>query len=121
MPAGRPVLAVLEVEGPGDEFDLASPGDLEVTYVYRSSTPGSEALLLSAVEKLNFPAGRVDAFVHGEAVATRALRTHLLAERGVDRSALSVSPYWRRGYTDEQWRSIKAQWQRDVERDVPAG
>lgn len=114
------MLAVLEVDGPGDEFDLTSPGELETTYVYRCATPDPNGLLLSAVEKLNLPAGRVDAFVHGEAVATRALRTHLLAERGFDRSALSVSPYWRRGYTDEQWRSVKAQWQRDVERDVPA-
>lgn len=120
VPAGRPVLAVLEVDAPGDEVDLVSPGDLETTFVYRSATPGRDGVLAAAVEKLNFPAGTVHAFVHGEAVATRAIRTHLLAERGVDRATLSVSPYWRRGDTDEQWRTVKASWQREVEQDVPA-
>ena len=23
---------------------------------------------------------------------------------------LSLSPYWRRGHTDEQWRSVKRDW-----------
>ena len=34
------------------------------------------------------------------------------------REALSVSPYWRRTYTDERWRDIKRDWLAEVERDV---
>ncbi|MBC7375492.1 MAG: siderophore-interacting protein, partial [Frankiales bacterium] len=44
----------------------------------------------------------------------------LLRHRAVQREDLSASPYWRRELTDEQWRSVKAAWQREVELDVPA-
>ena len=77
-------------------------------------------LLLGRCAHSPLPSGRACAFVHGEAVATRAVRAHLLREGVVHREDLSVSPYWRRPMTDEEWRSIKAAWQREVEQDVPA-
>jgi NADPH-dependent ferric siderophore reductase len=55
-----------------------------------------------------FPAGRVHAFVHGEAGVVRALRRHLLDARGVPRDDLSVSGYWRRGDDEEGFRVFKA-------------
>jgi NADPH-dependent ferric siderophore reductase len=119
VPTGRPVIAVLEVEDHDGEVALDSPGDVEVTWVHRRGRT-DEDLLLSATRELRLPGGRGVAFVHGEAVETRHLRTYLLTEQVVAREDLSVSPYWRRGHTDEQWRSIKAAWQRDVELDVPA-
>lgn len=56
----------------------------------------------------------MDAFVHGEAVATRAVRQVLLTARTVDLAHLSCSPYWRRGHDDEQWRQVKGDWVRSV-------
>ena len=56
--------------------------------------------------------------MHGEAGETRAVRRHLLADRGLDGEQLSCSPYWRRGLTDEAWREIKAAWNAEVARDV---
>ena len=44
----------------------------------------------------------MQAFVHGEASAVRAVRRHLLAEREVPREALSASGYWKRARTDEE-------------------
>lgn len=58
------------------------------------------------------------AFVHGEAVANRALRRHLLLDWRLPREDLSVSPYWRRTFTDESWREVKKDWLREVEQDV---
>ena len=63
--------------------------------------------MLEALAALPFPAGRVHAFVHGEAGAVRALRRHLLDERGVPRDDLSVSGYWRRGDDEEGYRVFK--------------
>ena len=117
VPAGAPVRVLVEVDGPLDEVELTSPGALEVVWVHRDGgVDGS--LLLDAVRRLDRPAGRVDAFVHGEAVATRALRTLLLGEWRVPREALSVSPYWRRSFTDERWRQVKQEWLAEVERDL---
>jgi NADPH-dependent ferric siderophore reductase len=118
VPAGVRVHVVAEVEGPEGEIPLESPGELVVTWVHRGAE--GEDALLRAVQDLEFPPGRVCAFVHGEAVATRALRRHLLAERGVPRPDLSVSGYWRRTFTEDGWQSSKREWNAEVERDVPA-
>ena len=120
VPAGVPVFAVVEVDGADDELELATPGDLHLRWVAR----GEEALL-DAVRALALPAGAGQHFVHGEATAVRQVRRHLLLERGVDAAALSVSGYWKRARTDEQWREEKAEWRRQAELDVavsqPAG
>lgn len=118
VPAGAPVHVFLEADGPADEIALSSPGDLTVTWVHRGPDPSAPDLLLRAVEELEFPPGRVCAFVHGEAVATRALRKHLLGERRVPRADLSVSGYWRRTFTEDGWQSSKPEWNRAVEQDV---
>ena len=70
-------------------------------------TEANPAPLLAAVESASFPEGTVHAFVHGEAEETRDIRHHLVRERGVSASAMSCSPYWKRGMSDEQWRSVK--------------
>ncbi len=119
MPADTPVVVRLVCDGPGHEIPLDSPGALDLVWHHRTGGPRDEALLAGAVRDLAVPAGRVHAFVHGEAAETRAVRRHLLADRGVDPSRLSCSPYWRRGLDDEAWRQIKATWNAQVEAEVP--
>jgi NADPH-dependent ferric siderophore reductase len=115
VPAGAPVHVIVEVDGPGDEVALDSPGDLRLTWLHRN---GNEDVLVDAIRALDFPTGAVHAFVHGEASAVRALRRHLLVDRGVPREALSVSGYWKRERTEEGWREDKAEWNRLVEQDA---
>ena len=110
IPAG--VIAHVLIEaGPEDRPELESPGDVRVTWV----EPGG---LLAAVEALKFPEGRVHAFVHGEASDVRAVRRHLLAERGVPKEDASISGYWKRTRTEEGWREDKAEWNRLAEEDL---
>ena len=71
-----------------------------------------------STERLTPSMGRVDVFVHGEAGEVRAVRKHLLSERGIDRKKASISPYWRRTMTDEEWRTIKSAWLTDQANDV---
>jgi NADPH-dependent ferric siderophore reductase len=86
---------------------------LDVHWVHRAAHHGDpDRLLADAVASLARPAGRMSAFVHGEAAATRAVRHVLLSQYIVDEGMLSCSPYWRRGLDDEQWRSVKAEWLR---------
>jgi NADPH-dependent ferric siderophore reductase len=120
VPAGRPALAVLLVDDADHQLDLSCPGELSTTWVHRANaTPGDRDQLLRAVEAVDLPAGYVQVFVHGEAAETRAIRRHLLGDRGIPREHTSISPYWRRDHTDEQWREVKADWLRDQEGDLP--
>jgi NADPH-dependent ferric siderophore reductase len=119
LPNGAQAVVLALVEAPGDELELESPAGLELTWLYRADDAGEEYLARTLAD-LQLPAGRAHAFVHGEAAETRAVRRHLLADRGFDPESLSCSPYWKRRYTDERWREIKADWLSEVAQDVPA-
>ena len=114
---GVPVHVLVELDHEADRQPLTSPGDLHVTWL---RADGTERVLLDAVRALAFPDGPVHAFVHGEASTVRAVRRHLLVERGLPREALSVSGYWKRSRTEEGWREDKAEWNRLAEQDLAA-
>ncbi len=122
IPEGVPVHVIAEVHDEAEELPLESPGALAVTWLHRGDAgavadPRDEPLAV-AVHALEFPPGRVHAFVHGEAVAVRELRRHLLADRGLDRRDLSISGYWKRTLDEDGWQSSKAAWNAAVESDV---
>lgn len=109
MPAGRRVRAFVEVDGPEDEQRFATAADLDITWLHRNgAAPGSTSLIADAVRAMPWPEGRVQVFIHGESGLLKALRSHLLDERGVDRADLSFSGYWRRGTNEEGFREWKA-------------
>lgn len=118
LPAGSRALAFVVVDGPEHEFELPTKADAEVIWLHRRHGADPESMLADAIAAKNFPAGTFDVFVHGEAGEVRAVRKHLLAERGVDASTASISPYWRRKHTDEAWRKIKRQWMAEQAVDV---
>ncbi len=98
---------IVLVDGPDDEPALRVPAAGTVTFLHRSAGhPG----LAEAVRALEWPAGRVQAFVHGEAqVVMHEIRPYLLRERGLDRGSVSISGYWRRGRTEEGFRAWKSE------------
>lgn len=119
VPAAVPALAVIEVSGPEHHQPLECPGNLEVLWLHRSSDAGSDhAPMLEAVSGLSLPEGRGHAFVHGEATTVRAVRRHLVLERGLPIDALSASGYWKLRRTDEQWRAEKREWMADADADL---
>ncbi|MBQ1014236.1 siderophore-interacting protein, partial [Micromonospora sp. M51] len=121
-PLGARAHVFVEISDPAEEQKLLSPGAVELTWLHRGARPVGEALV-AAVRALEFPAGQVHAFVHGEAAFVRELRRLLRGERGVPLDRLSISGYWRRGMDDEGWRSTKAAWNQQVaaeEAAVPA-
>jgi NADPH-dependent ferric siderophore reductase len=115
LPAGRPALVFVEVEGPAEEQpDLASAAGVDLVWVHRGSGVPGEAVV-AAVRAAELPAGTGHVFVHGEAGLVRELRLHLRAERGLEPEFTSISGYWRRGRTEEGWRAEKPAWNAEVE------
>lgn len=110
VPAGRRVVVRLVCDGPEHELPITSPGALDLQWLHRAGGPEDTTLLAEAVAALDFPDGRVHGFIHGEADEVRAIRAHLLSDRGLSRTDLSCSPYWRRTMTDEAWRAIKREY-----------
>jgi NADPH-dependent ferric siderophore reductase len=119
MPAGARVHAFVEVGDASEEQKLESASDATLTWLHRGDRAVGEALV-EAVRGLRFPAGRLHAFVHGEATFVKELRGHLRLERGLPMSQLSISGYWRRGLNEDGWQTTKREWNQQVEKEQDA-
>lgn len=107
---GDRALVFVVVDGPEHEIDFPTAADADIVWLHRRTAENPETLLVDAVAAADFPTGSFDVFVHGEADETQAVRRHLVRDRGLDLDGASISPYWRRRFTDEDWRRIKRQW-----------
>ncbi|QBI54942.1 siderophore-interacting protein [Streptomonospora litoralis] len=107
----------IEVADPEEEQKLQSPGGVSPTWLHRGQEPYGVPLA-RAVRDLDFPAGHVHAFVHGEAGCVRELRRLLRNERGIPLEQLSISGYWRTGLNEDGWQSAKREWNRASEEET---
>ncbi|MGC9537995.1 siderophore-interacting protein [Streptomyces sp. UG1] len=112
LPDGAVAYAFVEIAGPEEEQKIDS--DVEVIWLHRGSRPVGE-MLVEAVRALDFPEGRVHAFVHGEAHFVKELRHLLRVERAVPREDLSISGYWRLGHDEDGWQASKRDWNARIE------
>ncbi|WP_435175711.1 siderophore-interacting protein [Actinacidiphila sp. bgisy145] len=101
LPAGLPVRAFVEVGHPDDRRHLPTRADARVTWLVRAGHDRTTPLL-DAVRATAAPDGAAPyAWLAGEAGCVRALRRHLVTERGMDRKAVSFTGYWRQGRTED--------------------
>ncbi|NYH41431.1 NADPH-dependent ferric siderophore reductase [Micromonospora jinlongensis] len=105
LPAGTRVRAWIEVPDAADITDLATAADVEIKWVVRGSTPPGTDLLVSAIRAARLPAGIPYAWIAGESGVVRALRRHLVGERGFDRRRVIFAGYWRCGLSEEDLRA----------------
>jgi NADPH-dependent ferric siderophore reductase len=112
LPEGATAHAFVEVSGPEEEQKIDS--DIEVVWLHRGDRPVGEALV-EAVRALEFPEGRVHAFVHGEAAFVKDLRGLLRVELAIPREDLSISGYWRLGHNEDGWQASKRDWNAKIE------
>lgn len=112
LPDGARAFAFVEVEGREEEQKIDS--DVEVVWLHRAGRPVGQALV-EAVRALEFPEGRLHAFVHGEAACVKDLRRYLRLEREVPREDLSISGYWRLGHNEDGWQASKREWNARIE------
>ncbi|MFF3655552.1 siderophore-interacting protein [Streptomyces olivochromogenes] len=117
LPEGAVARAFVEISGREEEQKIDS--DVEVVWLHRGDRPLGEALV-EAVRALDFPAGRVHAFVHGEAGFVKELRRLLRVEREIPREDLSISGYWRLGHNEDGWQASKRDWNAQVEAEQEA-
>jgi NADPH-dependent ferric siderophore reductase len=98
LPASTRAKVWLEVPHADDMQDLPTAADAEITWLIRA---GSRDGILDAVRNAHLLGGNPYAWIAGEAEAVRALRRHLVDDRGFYRRAIKFTGYWRRGATEE--------------------
>lgn len=110
LPADARGHAYVEVDSAADIQPVQKPAGVELTWVFREgATPDQSTALLDAVANGPWPAGTVDAFVHGEREYMKALRDLLFKQRGLERSHVSLSGYWAYGRTEDYFQAEKKQ------------
>lgn len=101
LPAGAPILAIIEVEDEAEEQRFETAAALTLHYVHRKGRPaGTPSLLLDAVRAAAFPPGTAYAYIAGEVTMAQAVRAHLTDERGFDPAYIKAAGYWRLGVAD---------------------
>ncbi|OLT27561.1 NADPH-dependent ferric siderophore reductase [Nocardiopsis sp. CNR-923] len=100
LPEGRRALVLAEVRDAGEELPLPTRADVDVRWVHRGEAAHGDRLL-EAVRAADLPPGRVGAWIAGEAGMVRALRRHLVQDRGVPRKDIDFTGYWRRTLTQD--------------------
>jgi NADPH-dependent ferric siderophore reductase len=117
LPADAVVHAFVEVAGPAEEQEIDTAA--KVVWLHRGTRPVGGPLT-EAVRALEFPDGRVHAFVHGEAGFVKDLRALLRVDLGIPDENLSVSGYWRLGHDEDGWQASKRAWNAQVEAEQEA-
>ncbi|WP_405061191.1 SIP domain-containing protein [Kribbella sp. NBC_01505] len=97
LPAEAQAEIYIEVAEESHRIELPERPGVEVTWVVRQGqAPGTTPLLLQAVREAGRPEGSMFAWLAGEQAVVRDLRRHLIEERGVDKSDIDFTGYWRR-------------------------
>ncbi len=95
-------MAYIEVGDEREEQAFDTRGDLTTHWLHRGDVrPGRSDLLITALRAAEFPPGNAFAWVAGEAGAVRALRRHLVGDRGLDKRSVDFAGYWRLDLTQD--------------------
>ncbi|WP_337831341.1 siderophore-interacting protein [Pseudonocardia sp. TMWB2A] len=86
----------IEVGAENDGLALRSLPGVEVTWLVRDGSNAGD-LLLRAVKDCAWAQGRPFAWIAGEHTAVRDLRRHLVEDRGLPKTDIEFTGYWRRG------------------------
>jgi NADPH-dependent ferric siderophore reductase len=98
LPAGARVVVLAEVDSEADQIPFETHAELTLQWVHRRGTePGMSPVLLDALKAMKLPAGDFHAWVGCESAIAKALRAHLVGERGANPKWTRASGYWRRG------------------------
>ncbi|MEU3184098.1 siderophore-interacting protein [Streptomyces sp. NPDC006923] len=101
LPGGARAVAYVEVLDAAEEQRFETAGEVTVHWLHRGTAPAGHSPLVAAVRDAVFPEGSVLAWLGGEAGVVRALRRHLVDERGLGRGSVSFTGYWRLALTQD--------------------
>ena len=97
LPAGRKVLAVIEIADAAEQQVLSSAAEVEVIWVLRGQDD-----LLDVVRNLTVPSGTLYSFVATETKLSRQVRRVLLDTHKVNEQYLKAVGYWRAEGSEEE-------------------
>ncbi|MVO89529.1 siderophore-interacting protein [Streptomyces sp. p1417] len=96
LPPSARVLAWLELHDPADRQQLLTKAEADIVWLT------GEGTTTDAIRTARLPTGTPYAWIAGESATVRAVRRHLVSDRGFDRKRVKFTGYWRKGATEDQ-------------------
>jgi len=97
LPAHSRAIAIIEIEDANERQALTSRATVELHWIERSGTrEGNGDALERALRELPSPPGDSYYWIAAESRRARALRNHLIDERGIDKDWVKATGYWKR-------------------------
>ncbi|MGH6858993.1 MAG: siderophore-interacting protein [Phyllobacterium sp.] len=101
LPQTARALAIVEVAGKEEEQRIETGAAAEIIWVHRDGMEaGNNDLLLRRIETLDLPEGDCYAFIAAESGISKAIRAHLVDQRGFNEAWVKAAGYWLRGVAD---------------------
>lgn len=97
----------IEILSEQDKQSLPQPESVEIVWVINRDPGSDNSPLFHAIQQADWPAGRIAAWVACEFKTMKKIRNYLKVERGMEKSHLYISSYWKRGDTEEQHKLAK--------------
>ncbi|MGW0772386.1 siderophore-interacting protein [Streptomyces sp. NPDC002835] len=98
LPPGQQARVWIEVPCSGDRLPLRTDADAEITWLVRDQGAPPAVAAVAAAE---LPGGVPYAWIAGESGSVKALRRHLVNDRGFDRRRVTFVGYWKRGLSED--------------------
>ncbi|MEL3951181.1 siderophore-interacting protein [Streptomyces sp. LNU-CPARS28] len=96
LPPSTRALVFLELHDPADRQELLTKADADITWLT------GEGTTTAAIRAADLPTGAPYAWIAGESATVKAVRRHLVTDRGFDRKRIKFTGYWRKGTTEDQ-------------------
>lgn len=101
LPAGVPVITLAAVAGPEEEQTFEGAAAVRSIWVHRPEDRADDPdALIAALTALDLPEGDGFVWIAAEAKVVRALRSHIVNERGHPKPWLKANGYWVKGSAD---------------------
>ena len=99
--------AYIEILTEADRQDLQKPEGVELVWVINNEPGADNSPLFHAIEKAAWNNGQVAVWAACEFSTMKKIRQYLKVVRGVKRSHLYISSYWKKGNTEDQHKVLK--------------
>ena len=101
LPAGTRAVAVIEIASSAEEQSFKTAADVTLLYVHRNgAAAGTTTLIHDAIAGADLPKGEAYAYVAGEVNMSRAVKAHLVEQRGFNPEWVKAAGYWHLGVAD---------------------
>lgn len=107
MPRDANGLAIFEITSEADRQEIDAPEGVEMRWLVHPNPHQPSAAQVDAIRDMVWPEGRVQTCIAGEHTVIRALREHLLNERGVAKKDAYISGYWKIGLIEDEHQAFK--------------